>query len=474
MGIDILSKFIKEYSRAVEQGTAAIFAGAGMSRESGYVNWKNLLRDFANDIRLDVDKESDLISIAQFYKNEMGNRSTLNQEIIDKFTLATKPNSYMNALSVLPIKTYWTTNYDHIIEDTLKAKGHCVDVKISSDNLATNKEGLDTIVYKFHGDVSFPEKAVLTKEDYELFESTHKLFITALQGDLISKTFLYVGYSFNDPNLDLILSRIRILMGENKRDHYCIMRCEKESDYTSNEDYIYAKTKQELKSKDLRRYGIHTIFIDEYSEISEILHKVFVSYISKRIFIAGSCRNYAPWDTKDAYNFLYNLGYELINNGYQVSSGFSEGVGPQIVNGALTAISSTNRNLERYLQIKPLPLINGKDDKIRPEAKKLFQNDMMSQAGIVIILFGNQYYDGKLSNSKGVFHDYQRALEHKRFIIPVGVTGYSALEIQKDMEIHKDEYPYLQNYWEDLRNEKDINALVQLILTIIKKINTQT
>ncbi len=68
----------------------------------------------------------------------------------------------------------------------------------------------DAVVYKMHGDVSQVHKAVITRDDYEKYELTHSLFTTALQGDSVSKTFLFIGFSFNDPNLNYILSRIRI------------------------------------------------------------------------------------------------------------------------------------------------------------------------------------------------------------------------------------------------------------------------
>lgn len=53
-------ELIKEYTKAIREGSAAVFAGAGLSRASGYVNWKDLLRPLAKNIDLDVDKEKDL------------------------------------------------------------------------------------------------------------------------------------------------------------------------------------------------------------------------------------------------------------------------------------------------------------------------------------------------------------------------------------------------------------------------------
>ena len=57
--------FIKKFKKAVQEGNAAVFAGAGTSVDAGFVNWKELVRSFSEEIELDVDKETDLIGITQ-------------------------------------------------------------------------------------------------------------------------------------------------------------------------------------------------------------------------------------------------------------------------------------------------------------------------------------------------------------------------------------------------------------------------
>ena len=76
--------FIKNYLSALNNGDAAIFAGAGLSAPSGCVNWKQLLREIAEELELDIEKESDLVAIAQYYYNKNGcNRTKLNDIIED-------------------------------------------------------------------------------------------------------------------------------------------------------------------------------------------------------------------------------------------------------------------------------------------------------------------------------------------------------------------------------------------------------
>jgi hypothetical protein len=49
--------FIREYTRELHNKNAAVFAGAGLSMASGYVDWKGLLRNVIQDLGLDPDKE---------------------------------------------------------------------------------------------------------------------------------------------------------------------------------------------------------------------------------------------------------------------------------------------------------------------------------------------------------------------------------------------------------------------------------
>jgi len=70
------SRYISEYSRAMDDGTAAVFVGAGLSRPAGFVDWRGLLRPVARSIGIDVDVEDDLVSVAQYITNESGQNRT--------------------------------------------------------------------------------------------------------------------------------------------------------------------------------------------------------------------------------------------------------------------------------------------------------------------------------------------------------------------------------------------------------------
>ena len=110
-------ELVRNYTKAIREGNAAVFAGAGLSSSSGLVNWKELLRPLAKDINLDVDKEEhELLSVAQFYKDQRSTRSGINQKIMEAFSKNVEPNENIRVLARLPIFTYWTTNYDKLLE----------------------------------------------------------------------------------------------------------------------------------------------------------------------------------------------------------------------------------------------------------------------------------------------------------------------------------------------------------------------
>src|ERR1043165_2228444 len=108
----MLEEFLKDFTTALDEGYAALFAGAGLSRPSGYVDWKELLRGVADDLGLSVDVETDLISLAQFHVNVRQGRTRLNQLVVDEFTKDTKTTENHKLIANLPIRTVWTTNYD--------------------------------------------------------------------------------------------------------------------------------------------------------------------------------------------------------------------------------------------------------------------------------------------------------------------------------------------------------------------------
>ncbi len=430
-----IEAFITHFVKELEEENAAIFAGAGLSMSSGFVSWRGLLKPIADELGIDIDKEHDLISLAQYHENEKGNRSALNRALIEQFTQDHEANENHRILARLPIKTYWTTNYDTLIEDTLKAASKVPDVKYEIAQLKNTRPKRDAVVYKMHGDIQHPDKAVLTKDDYEHYIVTHDLFVTALKGDLVSKTFLFLGFSFTDPNLDYILSRVRISLKGKPRDHYCIMKQCVQGDYKTEEEFRYAELKQALAIRDLKRFGVQALLVNDYAEVTTLLQRIEARFQQKTILISGSAAEYGNWPQEDAEQFIRTLSAALTGNGFKILTGFGVGIGSHVITGTLESIYQKGGRLHDQLLLRPFP--QGKEAQKQWEA---YRQDMIAHAGVALFMFGNKTDGDKILLANGVRREFEIAKEKGLKLIPIGITGYVAAELWQEMHEDFDSY----------------------------------
>lgn len=470
-----IQEFLRTYVKAIQDSNAAIFAGAGLSRPAGYVDWKELLREVAEDVQLDIDQESDLIALAQYHVNEFQGRGKLNQILIEEFTKSVTTSHNHKILSQLPIDTYWTTNYDQLIESNLDAVGKKVDKKITPQNLSYSVPGSDATVYKMHGDSTLPHEAVLTKDDYEGYDQKRQLFSTALRGDLVSKTFLFIGFSFDDPNLSQILSRIRILLNENTRTHYCFMKKVNINDYKGNEkEFHYTQIKQDLKIKDLMRYGIKVLLVDDYPEITEILQHIASLVIRKNIFVSGSASDYGEWGEKKSFEFSTSLSKILIKNNNNIVSGFGLGIGSCIISGALEELySSQNNKVEERLKCRPFPQITT-GQLLIPELWTKYREEMLSNVGIAVFIFGNKINTEtkEVIAANGMEEEFNISIENGVIPIPVGATGFTSKVLWQKVMDNFDRYVGIEELKPLYTDLGDLSkAPEELIETVVKIIN---
>ncbi|OIQ76919.1 hypothetical protein GALL_413920 [mine drainage metagenome] len=422
--------FIQDYLKEIREDNAAIFAGAGLSAPAGFVNWRDLLRPIAEELRLDVDKEHDLVAVAQYHCNENGgNRHKLNQLLIEQLTVGAVPTDNHKVLARLPISTYWTTNYDQLIETALKDAGKIADVKYITEQLATTKSRRDAVVYKMHGDVEHPHDAVLIKDDYEKYHMKRGAFINALSGDLVSKTFLFIGFSFTDPNLDYVLSRVRVTFRENQRRHYCIFKKRTKQNDESDAEFENAQIKQRLAIEDLKRFNIKTLLINEYTQITEILARIERQYRQRTIFISGSAEEYGAWTKAETEEFLRDLSRALVQQGFRIATGVGLGVGDAVITGAIEEVyRARTGHIEDSLIMRPFPRANP-DPAVRKQLWETYRQELISSAGVCVLVLGNKKVGDDIALADGVRREFEIAVDHGLSMVPIGATGYMAREL---------------------------------------------
>jgi hypothetical protein len=328
-----------------------------------------------------------------------------------------------------------------------------------------------------HGDIDHPDDAVLTKDDYESYHLKMDQFINSLSGDLISKTFIFIGFSFTDPNLDYILSRVRNSYDRSQRTHYCFLKRVSKRKTEEVADFEYRQRKQELFSGDLNRFNIKTIFVDDYPEITETLRHIERRFRAKSIFISGAAWKYGKDGSEVAQRAVHSLSRSLIENGMTIVSGFGVGVGSAVISGALEQIYMDPRtNGASQLILRPFPQqVFGANN--RAETWTKYRRDMISFAGIALFLYGNKLQDGELKPSDGMREEFRIARELELILVPIGATGYVAselwLEAKTDFKSRFSRSTRALELYDILGNpqsslEDVVNAVLELIAIIRK------
>ncbi|EOV7450026.1 SIR2 family protein [Vibrio harveyi] len=446
--------FIQRFVEELEEKNVAVFAGAGLSSSAGYVNWKELIRPLADELELNVDNEYDLVGVAQYYLNENG-RYRISQQLMDEIASAKNPTNNHNILARLPIRTYWTTNYDKLIEKSLESNGKIVDVKYTNNHLALTKKRRDAVIYKMHGDIDHPDTAILTKDDYEKYSVKNAPYITALSGDLVSKTFLFLGFSFTDPNLDYIMSRVRAYFEDHQRQHYCIFKECSVNDFENVEEFQNAVIKQKLLIKDLQRFRVKTLLVEKYEDITLILKKIDNLYRRKTVFLSGSAHEFGEWKKEDVESFLCKLGSVLIEKNYKLSSGIGLGIGNAFITGAIQSVYSYhNGKVDEYINMKPFPQYI-EDESLRKQTWKKYRYEIVGSAGIALFFMGNKLVNGAISVADGMEEEFQIARELGLIVIPIGCSGYKSKELWE--RVNGDINKYFQE-----RSSDFIDALATL------------
>ena len=129
---------------------------------------------------------------------------------------------------------------------------------------------------------------------------------------MITNTFIFVGYSFNDKIILSVLSDINACLGDSANTHYAIIKNEhtKEFDMFINDLY--------------KRYHIQTHLVEDYPEIPVLFDQLYENILKNNVFISGSFENLSSSENNFAYYLCKSLGEKLIDANYNIISGLEE------------------------------------------------------------------------------------------------------------------------------------------------------
>lgn len=429
-----MKRFLKEFPAALNDGVGAIFVGAGTSMAAGYPSWAKLLHDIGEELGVSSRDILDLAALAQWSIQESGGATRVRNVIKEKIGKDNPASPTLEVIARLPVANIWTTNYDRLVERAFAAIDRPLDTISAARDLALKPTPGAVRLYKMHGSVDRLDDIVISTDDYELFRTKRGAFLPLLQAHLTSMSMLFVGLSFTDPNIRHVLSLIRESFTEAPPEHFAIVRPPHLDDYDTEDEYKARLAQHNLWAKDLRRYGLIAVEIDDYEEVPDLLRQIERRVAARRIWVSGSWPvEHGDGAAAGIYSLSEDVGRWIGQSGRDLVSGAGSLVGSAAISGFLEALRDGGGwDLNRRLIARPFPqpLAGAKPNAARWTA---LRKELARQAGGVIFIAGVKREGNALVTAGGVIEEYEAALEVGSFLLPIGATGGAAQEIAEQL-----------------------------------------
>lgn len=271
----------KRLIESINNGQCAIFIGSGISsrlftkQRKKYPNWNELisaLNQWAKDHDLVSDIDYDLISEMITKKNYIISGQILKDkmtktdfgEFLESIFRNDSIFDHLHDLILdIPFAFCLTTNFDSILESAYMYKyGKTLptftpdQIEMANTFFSENKYFL----FKLHGSYERSDTITLTMDDYRNLHHQSS-YIDLLKNIFLSKTVLFTGFSYSDPDIEFIVSELAYNFKSENRMHYLLVPQNSynnlEQDYMKNKERI---TIIEYENSDGSHNGVDLFF----------------------------------------------------------------------------------------------------------------------------------------------------------------------------------------------------------------------
>ena len=209
---------IREAHRLAEEAIErhlVLFIGAGVSAGAGVPAWKELLEVLAAETEFDDETraqlaEKDLRDQATLIESELARRGIRMRKMVSAALREYRRYSLTHGLlASLPSKEAVTTNFDNLFETAYKSRGRRLAV------LPDNPRKTDGHwLLKLHGSVERPDEIILTRSDYLSMPRQYGALMGLVQGLLLMRRMVFVGYSLSDEDFHELIDEVRAARGD--------------------------------------------------------------------------------------------------------------------------------------------------------------------------------------------------------------------------------------------------------------------
>jgi len=201
----------------MESEECVLFVGSGIGRYTSDSKGKTgpdgptLASELAGHFGIDTDGNVELSKIAEIVEIRNG-RPELETFVRSRLA-GLDPDETLRWLFSRRWKAIFTTNYDFVIERAYELNPTPPQaprpISVTSEIVALDPR-FDVPIYYLHGTLfgASAPTIVITRADYAKFKEKRRMLFELLKFHFATSTFLYVGYSHNDPNWDMVLNEM--------------------------------------------------------------------------------------------------------------------------------------------------------------------------------------------------------------------------------------------------------------------------
>lgn len=444
-------QFLKQYAQQALDERISLFLGAGGSRDAGYPNWADLFSPFAKDLGTPLDESTDYYLLAQYYSNTFG-KAELRKRINERINRFHSESPLLEELIEIGFSNVWTTNFDNAIELNYQKRGILTNKVFRDADFSNIDINRRINIFKMNGDVTNLDGIVATQSDYERYVDTHRIMLMFFKRELISSTFLFIGYSFTDHLVLDCLSEITRYLGGSSNFHYTILKNKKNDPY-------FKHFVDDIE----QRYHIRVLLVDEYKDIPCVLAELNRRIRNRRVFISGAFSSFAAETEEYSHRLSRNLASFLLDFNYRIVNGIGRRFGTHLIGYANEYLAKQGvKDVEKHLIVKPF--VGNKEG--AAEEKKRLREKVIGQCGAAIFVFGEADRNA-LNTTSGVWEEFEIACEQHKAVIPIAYPGMVSEEIWKMVKCNLTQYPYLEKVIDRLNSAEPTDKVSNLIVHIL-------
>lgn len=196
---------------ACAAGECVLYAGAGLSAQSGLPTWKVFvlgLLEWAHDNSFISREEADSFqaevergqadAVADSIVSRLvtpAEKQLLNDHMRKVFLRRSSPSAFHSQLGQIKFSAVLTTNFDTLLEGVYATPPEMVYTPKDAESLLTALTKRDFFILKLYGTLSQPDTVSIAPAQYEEAVTNNRVFAQFMQTLFFSRTLLFVGAS---------------------------------------------------------------------------------------------------------------------------------------------------------------------------------------------------------------------------------------------------------------------------------------